>query len=393
MDQEYVSRRQLLTRGSAAFAGLALLQVPMLARAFPSRPGEEVIPFLEPLPAPELVKTFRPLNWAELQAWITPNDQFFRVAHYDKARWLTDTPVIDEEQWTLDIAGLVKQPMTLTLRDLKARPRHEVTFTLECSGNRRQPFLHGLVGNATWAGTPLAPLLQEAGVQDQGIEVVFIGSDTGEEEVRGITMTQHFARSMSLEDAMNPNNLLCYEMNGAPLPQSHGFPLRLIAPGWYGIANIKWLMRIEVRDSRFMGRWMARDYVTLREEPRNGETVWTETSVGRALLKSVPAKVTRKDDRYRIVGAAWGAPIQRVEVQIDGGPWLQAHIDRSREAKFAWKFWSLEWEPAASGEHTIVSRAIDTHGKVQPAADDPRIAMKHTKWESNEQFTRRIRLP
>ena len=203
---------------------------------------------------------------------------------------------------------------------------------------------------------------------DKGIEVVFFGSDAGEEEVRSIKMTQNFARSMSLADAMNPDNLLCYEMNGAPLPQPHGFPLRLIAPGWYGIANVKWLKRIEVRETRFMGRFMARDYVTIREEQRDGETVWTETSVGRALLKSVPAKVTRKNGQYRIIGAAWGAPIQQVEVQIDGGPWVPATIDRSEEAEFAWKIWSLEWQNPAPGEHTITSRAIDTAGEC-PAGD------------------------
>jgi hypothetical protein len=155
---------------------------------------------------------------------------------------------------------------------------------------------------------------------------------------------------------------------------------------------VKWLKRIEVRDTRYMGRWMARDYVTLREEERNGETVWTETSVGRVLLKSAPAKVTRKDGQYRILGAAWGTPIQRVEVQIDGGPWMPATIDRREEAEFAWKIWSLEWEKPTPGEHTITSRAIDTAGNIQPAMDDPRIAKKRTYWESNGQVTRRVRL-
>jgi DMSO/TMAO reductase YedYZ molybdopterin-dependent catalytic subunit len=181
-------------------------------------------------------------------------------------------------------------------------------------------------------------------------------------------------------------------MNGAPLPQRNGFPLRVIAPGWYGIANVKWLKRVEVRDSRFMGRFMARDYVTIREERRDGETAWTETSVGRALLKSVPAKVTRKDGQYRIIGAAWGGPIARVEVQIDGGPWVPATIDRSEEAEFAWKMWSLEWQNPSPGEHAITSRAIDRAGQSQPAMDDPRIAGKRTYWESNGQVTRRIRI-
>jgi len=205
-------------------------------------------------------------------------------------------------------------------------------------------------------------------------------------------MTQNFARSMSLADAMNPNNLLCYEMNGSPLPQSHGFPLRLIAPGWYGIANVKWLKRIEVRNTRFMGRFMGRDYVTIGEEQQGGETVRVETSVGRALLKSVPAKVTRKDGEYRIVGAAWGAPIARVEVQIDGGAWVPATIDRSEVAEFAWKIWFLNWKSPSPGEHAIASRAIDTQGNIQPAPDDPWIAKKRTYWESNGQVTRRIRI-
>ncbi|HXH13413.1 MAG TPA: sulfite oxidase [Alphaproteobacteria bacterium] len=384
-----MSRRDLLVQGSAALIGLALLKDAKLARAFPSRPGEEVIPWMDqppPHPRPHVVSN--QLKWEELDAWITPNAKFFRVAHYQGPLG----PAIDERQWSLEITGLVKRPLTMTLSQLKARPRQEVTFTLECSGNHGFPFFIGGIGTATWAGTPLAPLLQEAEVLDKGIEVVFVGSDAGEEEVRGIKMTQNFARSMSLADAMNPDNLLCYEMNGEPLPQPHGFPLRLIAPGWYGVANVKWLKRIEIRPSRFMGRFMARDYVTIREEQRNGETVWMETSVGRALLKSVPAKVARQNGQYRIVGAAWGAPIQGVEVQVDGGAWMPATIDQSEEAEFAWKIWSLAWPKAAPGEHTITSRAIDAAGHIQPAMDDPWIAKKRTYWESNGQVTRRIRL-
>jgi DMSO/TMAO reductase YedYZ molybdopterin-dependent catalytic subunit len=385
MNVPQMSRRELLRQSGAALVGLTLLQSPWLAQAFPRRPGEEVIPWVEQPQAPS--SDFNLLNWQELDSWITPNQKFFRVVHYNKPRG----PAIDEREWRLEITGLVKRPMTFTLRDLKARPRQEVIFTLECSGNRPQ-LSHGAVGTATWAGTPLAPLLQEAGVTDQGIEAVFVGSDVGEEEVRGIKMPQNFARSLSLADAVNPNHLLCYEMNGEPLPQPHGFPLRLIAPGWYGIASIKWLKRIEVRDTRYMGRFMAREYVTLREEQHGSETVWTETSVGRALLMSVPAKVTRKNGQYRIAGAAWGAPIARVEVQINGGPWLPATIDRSEEAAFAWKIWSLDWQKPSPGEHAIVSRAIDTQGNIQPAMDDPRIAKKHTRWESNGQWTRRIRI-
>ncbi len=247
--------------------------------------------------------------------------------------------------------------------------KQEVVYTIECGGNHGFPWFTSGIGTAKWGGTPLAPLLKQAGVMDRGIEVVFWGADAGVETVRDMKMPQHFARSMSLVDAMSPNNLLCYEMNGVALPQPHGAPVRLIAPGWYGIANTKWLNRIEVRDTRYMGRFMARDYVTIREEQRNGDTEFVESSVGRTLLKSAPAKVTRKDGQYRIVGAAWGAPVARVEVQVDGGPWRQAAIDKSEQGKFAWTFWSVDWPNATPGEHTITSRAVDTQGNVQPAMD------------------------
>lgn len=177
-----------------------------------------------------------------------------------------------------------------------------------------------------------------------------------------------------------------------PLPQANGFPLRLVAPGWYGIANVKWLNRIEVRDRRYEGRFMGRDYVTIREQEIGGRRLTVETSVGRALLKSAPARVTRLGDRCRIVGVAWSGPVARVEVWVDNGPWQQAAIDRSEEVEYAWKIWSFDWETPASGEHAITSRAIDTAGRVQPAMDDPAIANKRTYWESNEQVTRKVRI-
>ena len=342
---------------------------------------------MPPNPAPEVIKT--QLVWEDLDSWITPNDKFFSIAHFNR-------PDIDAAAWKLKIDGQVKKPLTLTLDDLKRRPRQEVTFTVECSGNTGLPFFHGGVGNARWAGTPLGPILKEVGVLDSGIEVVFWGTDEGEitlkDDIRDIKFKQNFARSMSLVDASDPNVILCYEMNGAPLPQPNGFPLRLIAPGWYGIANTKWLKRIEVRDRRFESMLMGRNYVTLREEDHDGETVWAETSVGRARIKSAPAKVTQVGNAYQILGAAWGAPIEKVEVKIDDGPWTPAVIDKTDQAQFAWKIWSLDWPHPATGEHAVTSRAIDASGNVQPAMDDPWIAKKHTYWESNGQVTRRVHI-
>ena len=391
MDTREFARRTLMVQGSAAAAALALLRFPQLALAFPTRPGEEVLPWLDqppPNPVPDVVG--KPLRWEALSSYVTPTDQHFSVAHYGQ-------PAVDAQAWRLDVLGLVDRPLTLTLDDLRARPRQEVTFALECSGNHGVPLI-GLIGNARWAGTPLAPLLQEAGVLARGREVVFWGADAGAEEVRDnagaddvrATVTQHFARSMSLEDALAPTNLLCYEMNGAPLPQAHGSPLRLIAPGWYGVANVKWLTRVEVRDTRLMNKFMARDYVTVREVTREGGADWVESSVGRGRLKSVPAKVTQAGGQYRIVGAAWGAPVARVEVRVDDGPWQPATFDRSEEDHYAWRLWSLDWGAPAPGEHAVTSRAIDTQGQVQPAPDDPWLTSKKTYWESNGQVTRRV---
>jgi DMSO/TMAO reductase YedYZ molybdopterin-dependent catalytic subunit len=390
MDSRGISRRELLRTGSMTLAGLAFLRCGPGAAAFAAQPGEEVIPWLDqpaevPLSARDMIDS--QLRWEELDSWITPNDRFFTLAHFK-------VPAIDAPAWRLQIGGLVHRPLSLTLDELKARPRREVTFTVECSGNHGLPFFTGGIGNATWAGTPLALLLDEVGVVERGTEVVFFGTDMGEHEVRQVKLPESFARSMSLADAAGPDTLLCYEMNGAPLPASHGAPLRLIAPGWYGVANVKWLDRIEVLDTRYMGHFMARDYVTIRLEQQGGQTVRRETSVGRALLKSAPAKVARTDgdgDReYRIFGAAWGGPIAGVEVRVDDGTWMPATITEGAGADFAWKFWAVEWGSPAPGEHAITSRAIDTAGNVQPAMDDPRIATKQTIGESNGQITRRI---
>jgi DMSO/TMAO reductase YedYZ molybdopterin-dependent catalytic subunit len=135
---------------------------------------------------------------------------------------------------------------------------------------------------------------------------------------------------MSIDEAMNPANMLCYEMNGSPLPPANGFPVRLIVPGWYGVANVKWLTRIEIRDTRFEGRFMGRDYVTIREEKHGGQTVMAETLVGPMLLKSAPARVVARDGQYQIAGMAWGGSIAAVEVKIDNGSWARAKLADER---------------------------------------------------------------
>lgn len=388
MGRRTVSRRQAMLAGGAAAASIAFLRLDRLVAAMPLEQGEVVVPWLDQpaeVPPPAQAVIGQQLKWEELDSWITPANKFFTIAHFGP-------PSIDMASWKLGVTGLVKQPLSLSLDEIKARPRQEVTFTIECSGNTGLPFFWGGIGNATWAGTPLAPLLAEAGIQDQGKEVVFYGSDIGKEKIRDVEISQPMARALSVADAMNPNAMLCYEMNGAPLDAGHGAPLRLIVPGYYGVANVKWLARIEVIDTRFAGHFMARDYVTIREEQRDGQPVFTETLVGKALLKSAPARVSQAGGGYKIVGAAWGGPVKGVEVQVDGGPWMPATITEGAGAEFAWEFWSLSWPDAAPGEHTVTSRAIDAAGNVQPAMTDPSIANKRTYWESNGQITRRVNL-
>jgi DMSO/TMAO reductase YedYZ molybdopterin-dependent catalytic subunit len=368
-----------------AIAGAALLQSSALAQ---SGSNLKVIPWSDqppPVPPGALKALTR---WEDLDTWITPNNKFFSIVH-------TDVPPIDEKTWRLDLAGMVAKPVTFTFGELKALPRKEVMSTIECSGNNGFAFNLSMIGNAQWAGASLAEALKAAQIKDGAAEVVFFGADTGEEVIRKGTpiefkYTSNFARSMSIDDAMNPANLLCYEMNGSPLPAANGFPVRLIVPGWFGMANVKWLRRIEVRDTRFVNRWMGRDYVTIREEQHDGMTVMAETPVTRILLKSAPGRVIAKNGRYQIDGMAWGPKVATVEVKIDNGPWTKATLDESK-AQYSWRSWHLDWSPP-SGEHTITSRAIDQLGRIQPAMDDPLIANKKTYWESNGQMTRHVQI-
>ena len=288
------------------------LALPGLPSAFPSRPDDIVIPWLDQPPSLDDPSVRNQLVWEDLDAWITPTEKFFSVHHFNE-------PVIDPATWRLKVDGLVRHPLSLSLDDIKSLARTELTFTLEGAGNHGTPGYTGGIGTARWLGTPLDRILNEADTAPDGLEVVFWGADLGDitlrDATRDVTMTQHFARSLSLADARHNANILAYEMNGEPLAVAHGAPLRFLATERYGIASVKWLKRIEVRDRRLMNQFMARDYVTIREEDREGETYWTETSVGRVRLKPLPAKVTRSAAGYRIMGAAWGAYIRAVEVQ------------------------------------------------------------------------------
>ena len=375
-----------MMKRSAAFVTLALSQNALsLFGGEEAGAGETAIPFLDAQP----MDPKRPmLEWEQLRSWITPNAQTFAVSHYG-------TPKVDVAGWHLEIAGLLRRPKIFSLSEIKSRRRKSVIATLECSGNSSGPGFLGAIGNLRWTGTPLGPLLKECGLSARGIEVVFFGADEKVEKIREQEFLQNFARSLSAEDALSDDVLLAYEMNGEPLSAAHGAPLRLIVPGWFGIAWVKWLNRIEVMDRRYMSKYMAREYVTIRGEEKDGRTIWRETSVGPIDVKSIVARVARRSDgNLRVSGAAWtdGTPLKKVELKIDDGRWVTAQLDHRRQTKYAWTFWSCDWPNPASGDHTLVSRATDAEGRVQPAVNDPDIKLKKTYWEANQQYSRKIRL-
>ena len=241
------------------------------------------------------------------------------------------------------------------------------------------------VYNGRWTGTPLLPILKECGIKPGANEVVFFGHDRQAETLRKgtpreLTVDVPFGRSLSLDDAMRLNLLLAYERNGVPLAKRNGAPLRLIVPGWYGIANVKWLRRIEIRDRRYMNRFMGRDYVTVRGERHGNEIVFVESSVTRMNLKSVIARVTRratKDNKIplKAYGAVWGdgTPIKKVEVQLDKGDWREAILDREPLEKYSWRFFSIELGAVEPGKHTVVSRAIDEKDGSNPPRKTTRL--------------------
>ncbi|HET9661410.1 MAG TPA: molybdopterin-dependent oxidoreductase [Thermomicrobiales bacterium] len=379
-----LSRRTLMASSAATLAALGMPRGARLAFAAQTPVDGTVIPWTDRLaenPVPNVI--VQQLDWETLDSWITPNDEFFIIKHYDE-------PTIDLSTWALQVSGLVSTPLSLSLADLQARERAEVTFTIECSGNTGLPFFDGGIGNAVWAGTPLASILEDAGVLENGSEVVFWGADAGD-QVRGeVTITEHFARSMSIEEAMNPENLIVWEMNGEPLPPLHGAPARLIAPGWYGVANVKWLTRIDITNQRHAGNFMARDYVTIRQVMHDDEQVWTLNTVAHDRLKSAPARVIENAGSYAVQGAAWGEAIAGVDVSVDGADWQPAELTTGADDPYTWTFWTYDLGALPAGEHSVASRATSVSGDEQPAPDDPFLAGKTTYWESNGIITRTI---
>jgi DMSO/TMAO reductase YedYZ molybdopterin-dependent catalytic subunit len=334
----------------------------------------------------------RILDIRKIDGLITPRDQFFAVQHFGR-------PEVDPATYRLKISGMVQRPADLTLAELRAMPATELIAGYECSGNSRRS-VQGLSSNGRWTGVRLSSVLKRAGVQDAAREVVFFGADRGMQEIvfrqQTFKLMQQFGRSITLENAMKPEPLLVYALNGEPLGREHGFPLRLIMPGWYGVANVKWLAEIHLQETRYLGNYQARWYRSLRGEGGTGEesdpqVQWVETEVTRMQLKSVIARVRKTGGSHQVLGFVLndGRPLKSVEVQIDDGPWQKATLDPSN-TRYSWKLFTYRWEGAKPGEHTLVSRVTDANGLVQPVLADLR--RKKTFLEDNAQFPRKVRI-
>jgi len=225
-------------------------------------------------------------------------------------------------------------------------------------------------------------------------EFVFFGADKGEEEVdfrgRITKVVQQFGRSMPREKALSAELLLAYSLNGEPLTRHQGAPLRLIVPGWYGVANVKWLSEIYLQEHQYLGKFQARWYRTLRGEMINGEMKWVESAVTHMNLKSFIARVTKAGGQYNVMGVVLndGTPIKSIEVKVDDGSWQAAKMDPATNGKYSWKLFNYTWTGVTPGEHTLVSRVIDATGKVQPTEKE--LEDKKTFLEDNSQYPRKV---
>jgi DMSO/TMAO reductase YedYZ molybdopterin-dependent catalytic subunit len=274
---------------------------------------------------------------------------------------------------SVTIGGAVGNPMTLTLDDLRAMPASEQTVTLECAGNGRlgqtplpagEPWGRFAVSTARWRGVPLHRVLRQAAPSPDGIEVTFAGADHGR---YGDHEDIGFVRSLPLSHASDPASdiLIAYEMNSEPLSTEHGAPFRLIVPGWYGMASVKWLKQIEVRTTRYEGEFQTSHYM-YKYADESSEPV-TLMRVRARITDPAPASAIQAG-AYRVRGKAWSGtgPVTSVDVSLTGeGEWYPAELEPPR-GPYHWQDWSFEWRSATVGRHTLRARATDAAGHVQP---------------------------
>lgn len=371
------SRRVFLKQiSSAAFTAATASSFVSRALAAPQT-GAVNIPGEDDL----IVRSFRfvdletPVEY--FNTWLTPVPHFFVRNHMHEPTEI-DATDLKASGWQLTIGGEVDKQVTLTLSDLQKLEQHSVVNTLECAGNGRS--LHrpqvpgiqwgkGAVGTARFSGPRMRDVLQRAGIKSTGKHVMFRGLD----EVPG--KVPPFIRSIPIEKALDPDTLIAFHMNGAPLTRHHGFPARALVPGWIGAASCKWLTEIKVLDAEFVGNFMNPGYRLPNQPIKPGETVKPEDThpVTALNVKSVISGpldgAVVKNGRVVVHGTAWAgeADIVKVEISTDGGStWNPATLGHDR-ARYTWRLWTYDWKPK-TGDYTILSRATDSQGRTQPDA-------------------------
>jgi DMSO/TMAO reductase YedYZ molybdopterin-dependent catalytic subunit len=305
-----------------------------------------------------------------LEHELTPIGLHYLLIHYD-------IPVVDPATWRLTVEG--DTTLTLSLDDLRARQPVSRPVTMECAGNGRarleprpvsQPWLTEAIGTAEWTGVPVSALLAEAGIPADALEVVFTGLDRG---VEG-GVEQLYERSLTIADATRDEVLLAYAINGEPLPPQHGFPLRLIVPGWYGMTCVKWLQKIAFTPEPFEGYQMVTGYRMRAHEDDEGTPVTRIEPRSLMVPPGIPDFLTRRrflrPGPVTLQGRAWSGwgPIERVEVSTDGGTSWQPATLGDPPGPTAWAPWSFDWD-APEGEHELRVRTTDATGRGQP--DEP----------------------
>jgi DMSO/TMAO reductase YedYZ molybdopterin-dependent catalytic subunit len=301
---------------------------------------------------------------------VTPIGMHYVLVHFD-------VPDVDEATHALAVDGLVETPLTLAMDDLRARPAVSMPVVMECAGSGRAhlaprpvsaPWHDEAVGCAEWTGTPLRGVLEEAGVRDDAVEILFTGVDRGLDQ----GVEHDYQRSLPVGEALRDDVLLAYAMNGQPIPPPHGFPLRLIVPDWYGMASVKWLRSVAAIAEPFEGVQQTVLYNYRRSEDDPGTPVTRKRP--RALM--APPGIPEFLSRVRhvaagptvITGRAWSGdgPVARVELSADGGEtWVDAHLD-DPVGRHGWTGWSCAWEPSAAGDYELCARATAAGGERQP---------------------------
>jgi len=381
------TRRDIL-KGSLALAGLGVLGVPEWA--LPALAASETLEAFTDIPDNvrwETPPDRRLLDVRTIDGPFTPKDKFATTQHYGH-------PTIDPATYRLKISGLVDRPSAFSLDDLKKMGNTELVAGFECSGNRGP--LQGLCGNGRWTGVSLKKVLDSAGIKANAREFIFFGADHGEEDVdfrnNKFKIDVPFGRSLNREKALSGEPLLAWALNGEPLSKHQGAPLRLIVPGWYGVANVKFLSQIRLQEDAYTGKYQTLWYRTIKGEMIDGELKYVETAVTHMNLKSFVARVTKVDNQHKVLGVVLndGTPIRSVEVKVDDGPWQPAKLDPATKDKYGWKLFTYMWSGATPGDHTLVSRATDVTGRVQPTEQE--LSTKKSFLEHNAQAPRKVKI-